>query len=222
MPKIEFGLFGWIDRSKAPLHQLYKERLEFLVAADQASFFCYHLAEHHATDMYRQTWERSQHDADRLNRHVGAPKLGVLRQVVVAETDDEALAITRNAHDCWYRSITKLWHDHDDHSVDGIFAWETATQHEIILSGSPRRVCDQLDRLVSTSDCNCVIRALPGATCRTRSPCVRFTYSPRKSCQRFARALPTGPVAIECRLKPSLSRGQCNPSGHHPLSAPAR
>ena len=110
-------------------------------------------------DAYRQTWQRSQHDAGRLNRHVTAPKLGVLRQVVVAETDDEALAITRAAHDGWYRSITKLWHDHDDHSVDGIFAWETAAQHETILSGSPRRVCDQLDRLVRTSDCNYVICA---------------------------------------------------------------
>jgi alkanesulfonate monooxygenase SsuD/methylene tetrahydromethanopterin reductase-like flavin-dependent oxidoreductase (luciferase family) len=315
MAQIEIGLFDWIDRSTVPLHQLYKERLQLLAAADQAGFFCYHLAEHHATplgmapspalflaaatqrtkrirlgplvyllplydplrlieevcmldqlcegrldlgigrgvspyelryfgvdpagtrarfhetlniliagltkarltfsgehyrytdvpmelrpfqrpypplwypthnpesvqyaahqgynyvglgpaaavkehiDAYRQTWERSQHDTARLNRHITAPKLGVLRQVVVAETDDEALAITRAAHDGWYRSITKLWHDHDDHSVDGIFAWETATQHETILSGSPRRVCDQLDRLVSTSGCNYVICA---------------------------------------------------------------
>ena len=48
MARIEFGLFDWIDRSTAPLHQLYKERLQLLTAADQAGFFCYHLAEHHA------------------------------------------------------------------------------------------------------------------------------------------------------------------------------
>jgi alkanesulfonate monooxygenase SsuD/methylene tetrahydromethanopterin reductase-like flavin-dependent oxidoreductase (luciferase family) len=51
MARIEFGLFDWIDRSTAPLHQLCKERLQLLTAADQAGFFCYHLAEHHATPL---------------------------------------------------------------------------------------------------------------------------------------------------------------------------
>src|SRR5215469_10462993 len=51
MTEIEFGLFDWIDRSTAPLHQLYQERLQLLEAADKAGFFCYHLAEHHATPL---------------------------------------------------------------------------------------------------------------------------------------------------------------------------
>lgn len=48
---VEFGLFDWIDRSGAPLSRLYEERLELLQAADAAGFFCYHLAEHHATPL---------------------------------------------------------------------------------------------------------------------------------------------------------------------------
>ncbi len=108
---------------------------------------------------YRRTWERHRHDPDRLNGHVAEPKLGVVRQVVMAETDDEALAITRAAHNDWYRSITKLWHDHDDHSVDGLFAWDTATQFETIIHGSPARVREQILRLVATSGCNYVICA---------------------------------------------------------------
>ena len=51
MAKVAFGLFDWIDRSTAPLHQLYKDRLQLLEAADAAGFFCYHLAEHHATPL---------------------------------------------------------------------------------------------------------------------------------------------------------------------------
>src|SRR5207344_1503668 len=51
MTHAAFGLFDWIDRSAVPLHQLYKERLQLLEAADAASFFCYHLAEHHATPL---------------------------------------------------------------------------------------------------------------------------------------------------------------------------
>ena len=49
MVQVDFGLFDWIDRDKAPLHQLYEERLQLLEVADTAGFFCYHLAEHHAT-----------------------------------------------------------------------------------------------------------------------------------------------------------------------------
>jgi alkanesulfonate monooxygenase SsuD/methylene tetrahydromethanopterin reductase-like flavin-dependent oxidoreductase (luciferase family) len=91
-------------------------------------------------DAYWQTWEQHRHDPGRLNGHVAAPKIGILRQVVVADTDEEALETTRAANGDWYHSITKLWHDRDEHSVDGLFAWETATQHETIIFGSPARV----------------------------------------------------------------------------------
>src|SRR5438477_9294363 len=47
MAQVTFGLFDWIDRGKAPLYQLYEERLQLLEAADAAGFFGYHLAEHH-------------------------------------------------------------------------------------------------------------------------------------------------------------------------------
>jgi hypothetical protein len=30
MPKLDFGMFDWIDRAEAPLHQLYEERLRLL------------------------------------------------------------------------------------------------------------------------------------------------------------------------------------------------
>jgi alkanesulfonate monooxygenase SsuD/methylene tetrahydromethanopterin reductase-like flavin-dependent oxidoreductase (luciferase family) len=320
MTPVAFGLFDWIDRGTAPLHQLYEERLQLLEAADAAGFFCYHLAEHHATplgmapspalflsavaqrtrqlrlgplvyllplynplrlieevcmldqlsggrlelgvgrgvtpyelryfgvdpagtraifdealavlvagltherltfegqhyqyhdvpmelhplqqpypplwypthnpesvayaarhgfhfvglgpaalvrqhvDAYWQTWAAHQHDPGRLNGHVATPKVGILRQVYVADTDEEALAATRAAHGDWYRSITKLWHDHDDHSVDGLFAWETATQYETILFGSPARVREQITRLLEVSGCNYVICAFAWGT----------------------------------------------------------
>jgi alkanesulfonate monooxygenase SsuD/methylene tetrahydromethanopterin reductase-like flavin-dependent oxidoreductase (luciferase family) len=316
MTKVAFGLFDWIDRATEPLHQLYEKRLQLLEVADSAGFFCYHLAEHHATplgmapspalfltaaaqrtrqirlgplvyllplyhplrlieevcmldqlsggrlelgvgrgvvpyelryygvdpddtraifdetlavlvagltnaqltfegrhhqykdvpmelrpcqqpypplwypthnpesiqyaarhgynfvglgpagavrehiELYRQTWEAHRHDPGRLNGHVTEPRVGILRQIVVAETDEEAGAATAATHKDWYRSITKLWHDHDDHSIDGLFEWNTATQHETILFGSPSRVRDQMARLVETSGCNYVVCSL--------------------------------------------------------------
>jgi alkanesulfonate monooxygenase SsuD/methylene tetrahydromethanopterin reductase-like flavin-dependent oxidoreductase (luciferase family) len=320
MTDVTFGLFDWIDRGTAPVHQLYQDRLQLLEAADAAGFFCYHLAEHHATplgmapspalfltaaaqrtqrirlgplvyllplynplrlieeicmldqlsggrlelgvgrgvspyelryfgidpehtrpifnealaailagltnkrltfkgahyryhdvpmelrpfqlpypplwypthnpdsvryaarhgfnfvglgpsaavgqliDTYRQTWELHRDDPTRLNGHIVEPKVGIVRQVVVAETDDDALATARSAHGGWYRSITKLWHDHDDHSVDGLFAWETASQYETMIFGSPARVREQIGRLVDESGCNYVICAFAWGT----------------------------------------------------------
>ena len=312
MAEAAFGLFDWIDRDKAPLHQLYEERLQLLEAADKAGFFCYHLAEHHATplgmspspalfltaaaqrtqrirlgplvyllplyhplrlieevcmldqlsggrldlgvgrgvspyelayfgvnaggsraifeetlavlvagltnerltfegnlyryhnvpmelrplqqpypplwypthapesvvyaakhgynfvslgpatnlrdhiDNYRETWEKHKHEQGRLNGHVTEPKVGALRQVFVADTDDEALAATRSAHRDWYRSIMQLWHEHGDHGNDGLFSWDTSTEHETIIFGSPARVREQMARLLEVSGCNYV------------------------------------------------------------------
>jgi alkanesulfonate monooxygenase SsuD/methylene tetrahydromethanopterin reductase-like flavin-dependent oxidoreductase (luciferase family) len=313
MAQVAFGVFDWIDRGKAPLRQLYEERLQLLEVADAAGFFCYHLAEHHATplgmapspalfltaaaqrtrrirlgplvyllplynplrlieevcmldhlsdgrlelgigrgvspyelgyfgvdaadtraifnetlavlvagltherltfegqhyryhdvpmelhplqqpypplwypthnpesvgyaakhgyhfagigpaahvrqlvDTYWQTWEAHRHDPDRLNGHVAAPKVGAMRQVFVADTDNEALTVTRSAHRDWYHSITKLWHDHADHSVDEFFNWETAIQHNTLIFGSPGRVREQMAELLEVSGCNYVI-----------------------------------------------------------------
>ena len=51
MSEVNFGVFDWIDRGTQPLDELYEERLQLLAAADEAGFFCYHLAEHHATPL---------------------------------------------------------------------------------------------------------------------------------------------------------------------------
>ncbi len=108
-------------------------------------------------ESYRKTWTAHRDDPNRLNGHVAEPKVGVMRQVFVADTDDEALKGARAAHGDWYHSITKLWHDHHDNSVDGLFAWETATQHQTLIFGSPARVREQVAELLEVSGCNYLI-----------------------------------------------------------------
>ena len=49
--KLEFGIFDHLERLDIPLEQLYAERLDLIAAAETAGFFCYHLAEHHATPL---------------------------------------------------------------------------------------------------------------------------------------------------------------------------
>lgn len=49
--RVQFGLFDWIDRNQLPLPDLYEQRLQCLEYADEAGFFCYHLAEHQCTPL---------------------------------------------------------------------------------------------------------------------------------------------------------------------------
>ena len=193
MAQVAFGLFDWIDRGTVPLHQLYEERLQLLEAADAANFFCYHLAEHHATPLgmapspalfltaAAQRTRRIRlgplvyllplYNPLRLIEEVcmldhlsgGRLELGVGRGVTPYELRYFGVdpAGTRAT---WYRSIIKLWHDHDDHSCDGLFAWEPSLQNETILFGSPARVREQIGRLVEASGCNYVICAFAWGT----------------------------------------------------------
>src|SRR5918911_1091332 len=48
---LSFGIFDWLDRNDPVLGETYEQRLQMLEAADQAGFYCYHLAEHHGTPL---------------------------------------------------------------------------------------------------------------------------------------------------------------------------
>ncbi len=80
-----------------------------------------------------------------------------MRQVFIADTDEAAESAAIPAHNDWFHSITKLWHEHGDHMPDGRFNWETSTQQETLMHGSPDKVRDQMKHLVQTSGCNYVI-----------------------------------------------------------------
>ena len=49
---MKIGLFDHLERSvDRPLAQQFDERLEFVTAADQAEFYCLHVAEHHSSPL---------------------------------------------------------------------------------------------------------------------------------------------------------------------------
>lgn len=48
---MKFGLFDHVDVNDQPLAKQFDDRLEFIQAADEAGFYCYHVAEHHATPL---------------------------------------------------------------------------------------------------------------------------------------------------------------------------
>jgi alkanesulfonate monooxygenase SsuD/methylene tetrahydromethanopterin reductase-like flavin-dependent oxidoreductase (luciferase family) len=48
---MKFSLFDHVDRSDAPLAKEFDDRLAYVAAADEAGFYAYHVAEHHATPL---------------------------------------------------------------------------------------------------------------------------------------------------------------------------
>ncbi len=48
---MKFGIFDHVDRADRPLNTQLAERLAYVAAADEAGFYCYHVAEHHATPL---------------------------------------------------------------------------------------------------------------------------------------------------------------------------
>ena len=48
---LEFGIFDHLDIGDFPIGELYANRLRMVEAYDEAGFYAYHLAEHHATTL---------------------------------------------------------------------------------------------------------------------------------------------------------------------------
>jgi len=48
---VKFGIFDWIDRNQLRLPELYEQRLRLVECADRSGFYCYHVAEHHASPL---------------------------------------------------------------------------------------------------------------------------------------------------------------------------
>jgi len=108
-------------------------------------------------EQYRAVWPKHRDDPRRLNAHVESPRIGINRQVVVADTDKEAEAIARAAHPRWAASFVKLWADHGDTTYAHRVNLDAALRHETILVGSPERVRDQVTRLIESTGANYVI-----------------------------------------------------------------
>lgn len=48
---MKFGLFDHFDANGKPVTQQFADRIDFVVAAEEAGFYSYHIAEHHATPL---------------------------------------------------------------------------------------------------------------------------------------------------------------------------
>ncbi len=51
MHPLKFGVFDHLDRGAIPLDQYYEALLRLIEMYDEAGFYAYHVAEHHATPL---------------------------------------------------------------------------------------------------------------------------------------------------------------------------
>jgi alkanesulfonate monooxygenase SsuD/methylene tetrahydromethanopterin reductase-like flavin-dependent oxidoreductase (luciferase family) len=102
-------------------------------------------------ERYRRSWQEHRHDPGRLNAHVARPRVGLNRQVVVADTDEEALAIARAAHPTWAHSFLKLWQSHGDDRYAGRIDLDGALASGTLVAGSPGTVRRAIEQQVGES-----------------------------------------------------------------------
>ena len=101
--------------------------------------------------LYRKTANQSESESV---KQFEATKIGAMRQVFLADTDDQALKIAEPAYRDWFQSITELWHRNNDSSFDDFFAWESCLANETILIGSTGTVREKIQQLVEESGIN--------------------------------------------------------------------
>lgn len=105
-------------------------------------------------ETYWAAWEKHLNGPGRLNPHVEEPRLGISGPVVIGESEAQALDMFHRAHDLHEQRILHLWHENDDHRLDGAFSGERLLAAGNAVVGTLESVRDQLVSQVETSGIN--------------------------------------------------------------------
>jgi alkanesulfonate monooxygenase SsuD/methylene tetrahydromethanopterin reductase-like flavin-dependent oxidoreductase (luciferase family) len=92
-----------------------------------------------------------------LNAHVAAPRYGVARSMVLADTDREAEAIARAAYATYVENIQKLWFDWGTRDLRVGHDYDQMIAGGAMLVGSPAAVRDRLAAQIDALPINYVV-----------------------------------------------------------------
>jgi alkanesulfonate monooxygenase SsuD/methylene tetrahydromethanopterin reductase-like flavin-dependent oxidoreductase (luciferase family) len=104
---------------------------------------------------YRRILAESNGKPGRINGHVDQPNHGFTIQIVVANTDEEAGRIAKEAHALFYDNFTYLWVQHGDaarHEARRDF--DTYVNQGLLTYGSPETVRTQLQHYLDVTGAN--------------------------------------------------------------------
>ena len=107
--------------------------------------------------------------------------LGMMRQIVVAPSDDEALALVRTVHPRFAANFTALWEAHGNTRPRAVVDLDAALEHGTVIAGAPATVHAELARQANAADLNYFALAFAWGG-------LTFEQS-RRSLQLFARGI---------------------------------
>ncbi|MEU3980510.1 LLM class flavin-dependent oxidoreductase [Streptomyces sp. NPDC026672] len=105
-------------------------------------------------ETYWDAWQKHRDEPGRLNPQEEEPRLGISGPVVIGESEAHALDLFHRAHDLHEQRILHLWHENDDHRLDGAFSGERLLAAGNAVVGTVDSVRDQLVAQVETSGIN--------------------------------------------------------------------
>lgn len=84
------------------------------------------------------------------------PKMGICRHTYIAETDEEAERVMRNAYPFWYRHFVHLWKAHGGNPVVAAYTedFDETVAKDLLIFGSPETVRAEIERYLVTSETN--------------------------------------------------------------------
>jgi len=81
------------------------------------------------------------------------PLIGALRNIYVAETDAEALAVARPAYKAWYDSLVSLWRQFNSAPIRFHESLDLALANDVAIVGSPATVRAEVERHLDATAC---------------------------------------------------------------------
>jgi len=105
-------------------------------------------------ELYRETWAAHQGDVGRYNGHVTEPRIGLNRQIIVADTDAEALELLRRVYPQFSASFIKLWEANGDDTYRMRIDIEAALTNETVFVGSPESVRAMVQSMIDQTGVN--------------------------------------------------------------------
>ena len=118
---------------------------------------CHVFADNAATkehfDLYKRVWD-AERMSDGLNSHVAVPKLGLVRHLYIATTDEQALAEAKSAFGAWFHNINYLWDKAGYDFLNFIRDFDDLGSREIVIAGSPSTVTERVQRAIDETGVN--------------------------------------------------------------------
>ena len=104
-------------------------------------------------DLYKRVWN-AERMSDGLNSHVSVPKLGLVRHVYIADSDEQARAEAKSAFGTWFHNINFLWEKAGLDILNFVRDFDDLVSREIVVVGSPSSVREQIQRAIDETGIN--------------------------------------------------------------------